>query len=170
MANAMLKQHEPLRVPAGWNEQSRALIIQLERVLDDIYRHFRKLGKKDLDPELLALLAVYDAAVALLGNTPMGTTATTATGAIAEHEGDISGINTKIGTTVLPTTAQTLTGAIDEHETDISGINTKIGNTALPTTAQTLTGAISEVDGDIGSVASELSALYSLTVAQLKGK
>lgn len=39
---------------------------------------------------------------------------------------DVSGINTKIGSTALPTTAQTITGAIAEHETDISGINTSL--------------------------------------------
>lgn len=38
MANAMIKQHEQIRVPAGWTGQSRDLVIQLNRVLDDIYR------------------------------------------------------------------------------------------------------------------------------------
>jgi len=33
----------------------------------------------------------------VVGGTSMGTTATTLTGAIAEHEGDISGINTELG-------------------------------------------------------------------------
>lgn len=33
----------------------------------------------------------------IIGSTPMGTTATTLTGAIAEHEGDIGAINTQIG-------------------------------------------------------------------------
>ena len=32
-----LKQHEQLRVPNGWKEQDKALIIQLERIFDDIY-------------------------------------------------------------------------------------------------------------------------------------
>lgn len=31
------RQHEMLRVPEGWNEKSRALVIQLEGILDDIY-------------------------------------------------------------------------------------------------------------------------------------
>lgn len=31
------RQHETLRVPEGWNEQSRSLVIQLEGILDDIY-------------------------------------------------------------------------------------------------------------------------------------
>ena len=55
--------HEPLRVPAGWKDQDRALIIQLERILDDIYKHFQKLRKSDLSQDLLDLLAEYDQAV-----------------------------------------------------------------------------------------------------------
>lgn len=55
---------------------------------------------------------------ALLGNTSMGTTATTVTGAIKEH-------SNKIGNTSMGTTAQTLTGAIAEHESDISALNGK---------------------------------------------
>ncbi len=55
---------------------------------------------------------------ALLGNTSMGTTATTVTGAIKEH-------SNKIGNTSMGTTAQTLTGAIAEHESDITALNGK---------------------------------------------
>ena len=33
-----IRQHEPLRVPAGWTDQDKALVIQLERILNDIYR------------------------------------------------------------------------------------------------------------------------------------
>ena len=202
-----IRGHEPLRVPQGWNEQDKQLIVQLERLFDNIFQRFGRLRRKDLGEELNTELDTYGQAAedvteikAEIGDTALPTTAQTITGAIAEHETDISGINTKIGSTVLPTTAQTLTGAIAEHETDItgignkigstvlpttaqtltgaiaehetdiSGIGTKIGSTTLPTTAQTLTGAIAEVDGDIGSMASELSALYSLTVTQLKGK
>ena len=29
--------HEIIRVPAGWKEQDKALVVQLNRVLDDIY-------------------------------------------------------------------------------------------------------------------------------------
>ena len=37
------------------------------------------------------------ASASIIGSTPMGTTATTLTGAIAEHEGDIGAINTQMG-------------------------------------------------------------------------
>ena len=84
-----------------------------------------------------------------IGNTSMGTTATTVTGAVAEHEQDISGINSKIGNTSMGTTATTVTGAIKEH-------SDKIGNTAMGTTADTLTGAIAEHESDIASLTAQL--------------
>lgn len=31
------RQREPLRVPEGWSGQNRSFVVQLERVLDDIY-------------------------------------------------------------------------------------------------------------------------------------
>lgn len=55
-----------------------------------------------------------------IGNTAMGTTATTITGAIKEHETDI-------GSMSLNTTATDLTGAINEHEADISELNGNSG-------------------------------------------
>ena len=44
------RQHEPLRIPEGWGGQNRALIVQLERILDDIYARLPARGKiKELD-------------------------------------------------------------------------------------------------------------------------
>ena len=40
----------------------------------------------------------------------------------------------------------------------------------MGTTATTVTGAIAEVNGVASGAASEIAALYSLTVTQLKGK
>lgn len=37
MARISIKQHEPLRVPQGWREQERGLVIQLNRILDEVY-------------------------------------------------------------------------------------------------------------------------------------
>ena len=122
----------------------------------------------DLDAEETAREAADTAINNKIGNTALPTTAQTITGAIAEHETDISGINSEIGNTTLPTTAQTLTGAIAEHETDITGINSEIsdinneiGNTTLPTTAQTLTGAIAEHEGDLTNQQGQITDLKS---------
>lgn len=45
-------QHETLRVPASWNEQDRALIIQMERILDDLYEKIGEIGWKNLSDAL----------------------------------------------------------------------------------------------------------------------
>lgn len=90
-----------------------------------------------LDPmdELWDQLSTYDTSIDVLsnkiGDTAMGTTATTLTGAIKE-------LLTKIGSTAMGTTATTLTGAIKE-------LVTKIGSVAMGTTATTVTGAIKEL-------------------------
>lgn len=47
-ANASIQQHEPLRVPAGWGKQERALIMQMDEILDDIYRRFGRLRLQDM--------------------------------------------------------------------------------------------------------------------------
>ena len=42
----MRRQHEPLRVPDTWRDQSRAFVVQLERLLDDIYIKLEKLENR----------------------------------------------------------------------------------------------------------------------------
>lgn len=40
---ARTRQHAPLRVPKGWTGEARALVLQLERLLDEIYALISKL-------------------------------------------------------------------------------------------------------------------------------
>ncbi|MBP5727918.1 MAG: hypothetical protein J6Y48_12675 [Clostridia bacterium] len=49
---ATIKQHEALRVPMGWKDQDKALIAQLERIFDDIYKRFGRLAWEDLGAKL----------------------------------------------------------------------------------------------------------------------
>ena len=62
---------------------------------------------------ILAKLSDVQELIDKIGSTPMGTTATTITGAIKE-------LKNKIGSVAMGTTATTITGAIKEHEQDIS--------------------------------------------------
>ena len=57
---AMIRGHEPLRVPSKWTGEDRAFVIQLERILDDIYSRFGRIGLKDLSPELQELIVDSD--------------------------------------------------------------------------------------------------------------
>lgn len=40
--------HVPVRVPAGWTEQNRAMVIQINNLFDDLYRRVNDL-KKEID-------------------------------------------------------------------------------------------------------------------------
>lgn len=88
---------------------------------------------------------------AAIGNTPMGTTATTITGAIAEHETDIGGITTQIGSTPMGTTATTVTGAIKEHTDSLGDLKSASTLQAenIPDTVQTIT---FDSDGNVQTI------------------
>lgn len=53
------KQHEALRVPNGWSEQDKAFVIQLERILDDLYSKFGRIRLIDLANELQTLIKTF---------------------------------------------------------------------------------------------------------------
>ena len=42
----MNRQRVPLRVPSGWKDQEKSLIIQIENALDEIYRKLGDLEQK----------------------------------------------------------------------------------------------------------------------------
>jgi hypothetical protein len=39
-------QHQPLRVPKGWKDQDAALVMQIERLIEDIYLQISLLKEK----------------------------------------------------------------------------------------------------------------------------
>lgn len=43
-----IQQHQPLRVPAMFDKQARALIVQLDEIFDDIYRRYGRLRFEDM--------------------------------------------------------------------------------------------------------------------------
>jgi len=87
---------------------------------------------------------------ALQGNVAMGTTATTVTGAIKEHDLELGTITA----VAMGTTASTVSGAIAELEVEIDTLNTKVEPAqALTTTATTLSDAVNELDALQGNVA-----------------
>ena len=74
---ASIKQHESLRVPMGWKDQDKALIGQLERIFDDIYKRFGRLGWDDLGEKLKDCIVTnvsYDAVNHMLTLTINGVT------------------------------------------------------------------------------------------------
>lgn len=82
----------------------------------------------------------------------------------------IVAIENNIGTTALGTTATTITGAIAEHESDIGGIKTDIGTTDISGIAATVKAAVASLNSDIdslqqGIVHREIRTLLTSTTA-----
>ena len=100
----------------------------------------------------------HGAELGTITSAAMGTTASTVSTAIAEHESDI-------GDMALNTTATDITAAINEHESDI-------GTMSLNTTAGDITAAINEHESDIGDmVFTDLSATnISAAVRELEAE
>ena len=44
--NKTVRQREPLRIPVRWTDQERAFVIQLERILDELYGILSKLDER----------------------------------------------------------------------------------------------------------------------------
>lgn len=53
---AKRRQHEPLRIPENWRGQDRSFVMQLERLLDDIYGH---MDNKDAWESVYPVGAIY---------------------------------------------------------------------------------------------------------------
>lgn len=103
--------------------------------------------------------------ITLVGNTTLPTTATTVTGAVAEHETDITGINTLLGSETMGTTATTVTGAIAEHETDITQINSRSRETNWALRANSYELTLYGVSGYVTSSATYLFITIPVYVA-----
>ena len=43
-----IQQHQPLRTPAGWEQQEKAFVVQLDEIFDDIYKRFGRLRLEDM--------------------------------------------------------------------------------------------------------------------------
>ena len=87
-----------------------------------------------------------------IGSDPLDTTAQTLSGAINEHEDDISELSTKVGSDPLTTIAADLSGAVNELDDGVADLEDKVGSDTLDTQAQNLSGAVNELNTLIGSI------------------
>lgn len=55
-----IQQHQPLRVPQGWNQQEKMLILQLDETFDDIYKRFGRLRLEDMGTAFRKRIDDYD--------------------------------------------------------------------------------------------------------------
>ena len=51
-----IQQHEPLRVPSDWGAQEKRFVVQIEEILDDLYRRFNRIRLTDLNSELRGMI------------------------------------------------------------------------------------------------------------------
>lgn len=62
-----MRQHDPLRIPERWTGQDRSMVIQLERILDDIYAHMNNSDAwKNIYPVGSVYMSVDDTSPATL--------------------------------------------------------------------------------------------------------
>jgi hypothetical protein len=80
-----IQQHQPLRTPAGWDKQEKALIVQLDETFDDIYRRFGRLRMEDMGKKFRKQIADDE-------------------GNIAQMALDISGLTIEVGNKISKTT------------------------------------------------------------------
>ena len=95
---ASVRQHEVLRVPQGWKDQDRALVIQIERILDDLYTKFGRIRLTDLADELQEIIRTQGSNIEALQQ------------GLEETDQTVSGIEG-----ALPSKADKVTGATNNN-------------------------------------------------------
>ena len=112
-----IQQHQPLRIPTGWDKQERALIVQLDEVFDDIYRRFGRLSLNDFNKETRKSFADIE-------------------GNFTEIRADIAGLEVDVGNaqgdiSQLQQDAVSLTARVTDAEGDIGALEIRAGNIEL---------------------------------------
>lgn len=132
------QQHEPLRVPDGWNANERKLIVQLEEILDDLYRRFNRLKLTDLSKDLQTTIVSSETGVTQLTLDVNGLTST------------VSGINGSV---------TTLEQTVDGITSTVTGITGNV--TELEQTVNGLSATITDINGDVYALELSVSGLNS---------
>lgn len=149
---ATIQQHQPLRTPAGWDRQEKALIVQLDEIFDDLYRRFGRLRLADMGKAFQKQIADDE-------------------GNIAQLTLDVSGLAIEVGNKISKTTAyQTadsiVTAAVSQAATSAS--QTYIAKTSTyQDAASIVTAAEGYTDGLLisYSTTSQMNDAINLSVA-----
>ena len=125
------RQHEPLRVPIGWAGQDKALVIQLERLFDELYGKFGRIGMDDLGDALKGLLNEITTAISdLYGSVVTEVAYNTQTGKLTVT---IDGETTDVVPIVTDAATQSTIGLMSaEDKTKLDGIEAGANNYSLP--------------------------------------
>ena len=131
-----IQQHPALRVPKGWGQQEKMLVVQLEEILDDIYRRFGRLRLEDMGKAFRKQLSDDE-------------------GNIASLELTTAGLSVEVGNKISKTsTLQTADQIVTEATTQAasSASNTSIAKTrSLQTADQRVTEATTQAASSASS-------------------
>ena len=119
---ASVRQHEVLRVPQGWKDQDRALVIQIERILDDLYTKFGRIRLTDLADELQEVIRTQGSDIEALQQ------------GLEETDQMVSGIeetlpekadkSATVSTVTYNSTSKKITKTINGNTTDVVDVST----------------------------------------------
>ena len=157
-----IRQHEVLRVPQGWTEQDKALVIQLNRIFDDIYKYYGRLTINDLGAALRALLQTMQDDIAQNASDIDDLEED-----VSDIEGDISDLQGDMSTAQGNIT--TLQGQMSTAQGNISTLqgqmSTAQGNiSTLQGQMSTAQGNISTLQGQMTTAQGDISGLKTNTL------
>ena len=116
-----IQQHQPLRIPAGWDKQEKALIVQLDEIFDDIYRRYGRLRLEDFGSSFRKRYEDTEGNVASLEFDVTGLTARVGTA-----EGNLTELT--VGVTGLTTRVSNAEGDISALEVQADSIELSVAN------------------------------------------
>ena len=126
-----IQQHQPLRVPNGWGKQERMLIVQLDEILDDIYKRFGRIKLTDMSKEFRAEVADLEETAANAVTQAELTVAETEIKAEATQYVDGQLVNYSTTTQTASQISTAIGNALGDYYTKTetaSQISTSIGN------------------------------------------
>lgn len=176
-----IQQHEPLRVPSPWGQQERRFVVQLEEILDDLYRRFNRLRLTDFTPKVqeeiqsaieeggkVSVLThdvnglkheMYDndGSVSTLSNTVDGLNST-----VQAVDGRVSTLSNTVDG--LTSDVEDAEGNISTLSNTVSGLSSSVTDatgriSTLENTASGLTTRVQNAEGDISSLEQTASGL-----------
>ncbi len=147
MASEMVKTHqyEPLRTPPNWDGEARQLVVQLSRILDDLYRRFNRLRFEDLGRTLRKRIEDGEGGLSEVLQTASELTATVG--------------NLESGVASLSLTAGGIAAAVDSNRLSFSANGLEIRNAAGVT--------VFKQDNDMGNL--EVSGNLAATSGAIGG-
>ena len=179
-SNSSIQQHEPLRVPQGWNTQEKRFVAQVEEILDDLYSRFNRLKLKDLSQTLQQTIiesysGTKENGTAILQTAEQISLLATKTNNISGQVETLNTSYTQTAEQIKLLASKELVDAIacrvGKAETSITQTAEQIKLLATKETVDALTGRVSTAETSITQTANQIKSLATQkTVDDLAGR